>query len=157
MKNGVKLVISIAIPLLVGFAGSYFTRPAIDGWFQTIQKPSWQPPNWVFAPVWTTLYIMMGIALFLVWKKQHAGDQKRTAISLWIIQLVLNFMWSYLFFNRQQLGLALIEIIVLWIFILFTIIAFANISKPAAWLMVPYIAWVSFATLLTWSIYSLNT
>lgn len=156
MKNGWKLLISIALPLAVGFLGSYFTRPEIDTWYQSIEKPSWQPPSWVFGPVWTTLYIMMGIAFYLVWKAAPGNRYKKPAMIFWCLQLVLNFFWSYIFFNRHNLGLALAEIILLWIFILITIILFGRISKLAAWLMVPYISWVSFATILTYTIYSLN-
>jgi translocator protein len=156
MKNWIKLVISIAVPVAVGGVAGLFTRPEIDGWYQTLQKPSWQPPNWVFGPVWTTLYIMMGIALYLVWKSNAAATQKRTAITLWIVQLVFNFFWSFIFFRQHQLDWALGEIIVLWFFILLTIFSFARISKLAAWLLLPYISWVSFASILTYTIYQLN-
>ena len=156
MKNWIKLLISIAVPVAVGGVAGLFTRPEIDGWYQTLQKPSWQPPNWVFGPVWTTLYIMMGIALYLVWKSNAAATQKRTAITLWIVQLVFNFFWSFIFFRQHQLDWALGEIIVLWFFILLTIFSFARISKLAAWLLVPYISWVSFASILTYTIYELN-
>lgn len=156
MKNWIKLVISIALPVSVGMFGSLFTRPEIDGWYQTIEKPSWQPPNWVFGPVWTTLYIMMGIAFYLVWKNSAAVSKKRPAMVLWGVQLVLNFFWSFIFFRLHQIGWALAEIIVLWLAILLTIFAFARISRVAAWLMVPYISWVSFAGLLTYAIYQLN-
>ncbi len=156
MKNIWKLIISIAIPLAIGFLGSYFTRPEIDTWYQTIEKPSWQPPNWVFGPVWTTLYIMMGIAFFLVWKDESRGRNRKLAMIFWSMQLVLNFFWSWIFFNQHELGLALAEIIVLWIFIFITIVLFGKINKIAAWLMVPYISWVSFASLLTYTIYTLN-
>ena len=156
MKNWIKLVISIAVPVAVGGVAGLFTRPEIDGWYQTLQKPSWQPPNWVFGPVWTTLYIMMGIALYLVWKSNAEATLKRTAITLWIVQLVFNFFWSFIFFRQHQLDWALGEIIVLWFFILLTIFSFARISKLAAWLLVPYISWVSFASILTYTIYELN-
>lgn len=156
MKNWIKLVISIAIPVGVGMFGSLFTRPEIDGWYQTIEKPGWQPPNWVFGPVWTTLYIMMGIAFYLVWKSSATVGKKRPAMVLWGVQLVLNFFWSFIFFRLHQIGWALAEIIVLWLAILLTIFAFARISRVAAWLMVPYISWVSFAGLLTYAIYQLN-
>jgi translocator protein len=156
MKNWMKLVISIAIPLAVGGIAGLFTQPEIDKWYQTIEKPEWQPPNWVFGPVWTLLYIMMGIAMYLVWRSNGPVHKKRPAIILWIIQLVLNFFWSFIFFRQHQLGWALVEIVVLWFFILLTIFAFARISKLAAWLLVPYISWVSFASILTYTIYQLN-
>jgi tryptophan-rich sensory protein len=156
MKNWVRLFISIALPLGVGTIAGLFTTSEINGWFQTINKPSWQPPNWVFGPVWTVLYVMMGIAFYLVWKKEAPKGSKRMAITLWIIQLVFNFFWSFIFFKKHQLDWALGEILILWFFILLTILYFARISKLAAWLMVPYICWVSFASLLTFTIYELN-
>lgn len=157
MKNWIKLVVSIVLPLAVGAVAGMFTASEINGWFQTIEKPAWQPPNWVFGPVWTVLYILMGVALYLVWKKDAPKGVRRMAITLWIIQLVFNFLWSFIFFKEHQLDWALAEILVLWFFILLTILYFARISKVAAWLMVPYISWVSFASLLTFTIYELNT
>ena len=156
MKNWIKLVISIAIPVAVGSTAGLFTRPEIDGWYKALNKPEWQPPSWVFGPVWTFLYILMGIALYRIWKSNAPANRKRTAITLWGIQLIFNFFWSFIFFRQHQLDWALGEIIVLWIFILLTIFSFARISKLAAWLMVPYISWVSFASLLTYTIYQLN-
>lgn len=157
MKNWIRLIVSIGLPLAVGAVAGMFTSSEINGWFQSIEKPSWQPPNWVFGPVWTVLYILMGIAFYLVWKNDDAKNHKRMAITLWLIQLVFNFLWSFIFFKEHQLDWALGEILVLWFFILLTIIYFARISTLAAWLMVPYICWVSFASLLTFSIYELNT
>jgi translocator protein len=156
MKNWMKLALSIALPLAVGSIAGLFTRPEIDNWYKTIEKPDWQPPNWVFGPVWTLLYIMMGIALYLIWRSKAPVQKKRTAITLWVIQLVFNFFWSYIFFRQHQLDWALGEIIVLWFFILLTIFAFSRINKLAAWLLVPYISWVSFASILTYTIYQLN-
>jgi translocator protein len=156
MNNIIKLIIAIAIPLAIGALGSYFTMPAVNGWYQTINKPSWNPPNWIFAPVWTTLYVLMGIAFYLVWKSGNNSTTKRIAISFFIVQLALNSLWSVIFFNQRQLGWAFAEIILLWLFILFTIFAFANINKTAAWLLVPYISWVSFATILNYTIWQLN-
>ena len=156
MNNFFKLLISVAVPLLIGFGGSVFTTSEIGSWYQTIQKPAWNPPNWIFGPVWTTLYTLMGIALFLVWKKDPGSKLKRTAMILFAIQLILNFFWSIIFFNQHEIGWALVEIVILWFLILLTIIAFASIEKIAAWLMVPYIAWVSFATILNFTIWQLN-
>lgn len=157
MNKWIKLIVSIAVPVAVGVTSSLFTTPEINGWYKTINKPSWQPPNWLFGPVWTTLYIMMGIALYLIWNSNHIpARKKRHAIIVWVVQLILNFFWSFIFFNQHQFGWALAEIILLWIFILLTIFAFAKISKAAAWLLVPYISWVSFATILTYTIYELN-
>ena len=156
MNIAVKLIISIAIPLAVGTSAGFFTATAVDNWYQTINKPSWNPPNWVFAPVWTMLYVMMGIALFLVWKSDASDILKKTAFTLFAAQLILNFFWSFIFFNQHQPGWALVEIIFMWIFILLTIFTFAQVSKTAGWLLVPYISWVSFATILNYTIWQLN-
>ncbi|MBP6417685.1 MAG: tryptophan-rich sensory protein, partial [Chitinophagaceae bacterium] len=126
-------------------------------WYQTINKPSWNPPGWIFAPVWKTLYVMMGIALFLVWKSNAREGLKKNANTFFAIQLILNFFWSFIFFDQQQPGWALVEIIIMWIAILLTIFAFAKVNKTAAWLLVPYISWVSFATILNYTIWKLNS
>ncbi len=156
MSNIVKAIIAIAIPLMVGATSGFFTVTGVESWYQTIQKPSWNPPNWIFGPVWTTLYIMMGVALFLVWKEDTSEELKKIAFTLFAIQLILNFFWSFIFFNQQQPGWALVEIIAMWVFILLTIFAFAQVNKTAAWLLVPYISWVSFATILNYTIWQLN-
>ena len=156
MNNVIKLIISIAIPLLVGFGGSYFTVTGPGSWYTTIEKPEWNPPGWVFAPVWTTLYILMGIALFLVWKDKTHDPRKRAAIIFFCFQLLLNFAWSFIFFDQHLIGLALADIVLLWLAILITIFLFAKISRLAAWLLVPYICWVSFAGLLNFTIWTLN-
>jgi translocator protein len=156
MNNASKLIISIVIPVAVGATSGFFTATGVDSWYQTISKPSWNPPGWIFAPVWTTLYIMMGIALFLVWKSNTNESLKKKAISLFAVQLLLNFFWSIIFFNQEQPGWALADIIVMWLAILLTIFAFANVNKMASWLLVPYISWVSFATILNYTIWKLN-
>ena len=156
MNNSLKLIIAIAIPVAVGGVSGFFTATGVESWYQTINKPSWNPPGWIFGPVWTTLYIMMGVALFLVWKSDSSDILKKTAITLFTIQLVLNFFWSFIFFDQHQIGWALVEIIAMWIFILITIFAFGNVSKLAAWLLVPYISWVSFATILNYTIWKIN-
>lgn len=156
MKNWVKLIIALIIPQVVAASGAYFTVTGIGSWYQSLDKPSWNPPNWVFGPVWTTLYVLMGIALYLVWRSKATEKQKRWAITFWGIQLFLNFLWSFLFFGQEQILGALLEIIILWLFILLTIFAFARINKLAAWLLVPYISWVSFAAILNYTIWDLN-
>lgn len=156
MNNFLKLLVSVSVPLLIGFSSGFFTITDVGSWYQTIQKPAWNPPNWIFGPVWTTLYILMGIALFLIWKKEGNNKLKKAAIILFAIQLVLNFFWSIIFFNQHQIGWALVEIVILWLSILLTIFVFAKIDKIAAWLMVPYIAWVTFATILNFTIWQLN-
>lgn len=149
-------MIALALPQVAAISGVLFTVTGEGSWYRQINKPSWNPPGWVFGPVWTTLYILMGIALYLVWKSNANAAVKRPAITLWAIQLVLNFFWTVIFFGAQQPGWAFLEIIVLWISILLTILAFARIHKTAAWLMVPYLLWVSFATVLTATIWQLN-
>jgi translocator protein len=156
MQNAGKLIIALLIPLAVGGASGFFTASGVQTWYTTIQKPYWNPPNWIFGPVWTSLYIMMGIALFLVWKEECSGVLKKTAIALFAIQLILNFFWSLIFFGMHQPGWALVEIIAMWLAILATIFAFANVNKTAAWLLVPYIAWVSFATILNYTLWKIN-
>lgn len=150
------MLISLALPQLAGLSGVLFTDTGESSWFQQLQKPAWNPPSWLFGPVWTTLYILMGFAFYLVWKSDAPQKVKRPAMALWVVQLVLNFLWTLIFFGAHEPGWALVEIIVLWIAILLTIFAFARINKPAAWLMVPYISWVSFASILTATIWHLN-
>lgn len=156
MNNTIRLIISLAIPLAIGGISGFFTVSGVEGWYQTINKPSWNPPNSIFGPVWTTLYILMGIALFLVWKADTSIELKKIAVALFAVQLVLNFFWSFIFFQLHQPGWALVEIIAMWVFILLTIFAFAQVNKTAAWLLVPYISWVSFATILNYTIWKLN-
>jgi tryptophan-rich sensory protein len=151
-----KLIISILIPVLVGAISGYFTTSGVNGWYALANKPWFNPPNWIFAPVWSTLYVLMGIALFLVWKSTAATGIKQTAIVLFAVQLVLNFFWSLIFFKLQQPGWAFAEIILMWVMILLTILWFGKISSAAAWLLVPYICWVSFASVLNYSIWKLN-
>ena len=151
-----KLFISILIPLLVGGIATFFTISGVNGWYAMANKPSFNPPNWLFAPVWTALYIMMGIALFLVWKSEGDKTIQQTAFILFAVQLLLNFLWSFIFFYAKQPGWAFVDIIAMWIAILLTIIWFSKISTTASWLLVPYIFWVSFASLLNFYIWRHN-
>jgi len=151
-----KLIISILVPLLVGASAGFFTSSGVNGWYATASKPWFNPPNWIFAPVWTALYILMGIALFLVWKAETDKNIKQTAIILFSVQLTLNFFWSFIFFKLQLPGWAFAEIILMWIMIFITILWFGKISSAAAWLLVPYISWVSFASILNYAIWKLN-
>jgi len=151
-----KLVLSILIPLIAGFIGSIATMSSIPTWYASIIKPDWAPPNWVFGPVWTTLFILMGIALFLVWRKGLWRRDVKIAVIIFAVQLVLNVLWSVIFFGLQSLLGGLIEIVFLWIAILATIIAFYRISKPAGILLLPYIIWVTIASYLTYTVYLLN-
>ena len=157
LNNSIKLIIDIIIPVAVGAISGFFTSSNVNTWFPTIVKPSFNPPSWLFAPVWTTLYVMMGIALFLVWKNESvAKSLKQKAIIFFAIQMTLNFLWSFTFFEMHEIGWAVVNILLLWIFIIATIFSFAPISKTAAWLLVPYISWVSFASILNIAIWQLN-
>ena len=155
MKKIVKFLISIFIPLIIGFLGSFFTSSSVNTWFTTINKPSFNPPSFLFAPVWTTLYIMIGLSFYLVWTKNF-GKEKEKVIGVYSFQLFLNLLWSFLFFGLQSPLLGLINIIVLWLVILANIILFFRVSKKASYLLVPYLLWVSFATILNFSIFILN-
>jgi len=154
MKNTFKLIVSFLVCGGVGFLGSLFTTPAISDWYDFLMQPDITPPNWVFGVVWTILFFLMGVSLYLVWKE--TGKDKRRAIIIFFIQLVLNLLWSILFFGLQNPLLALIEIVVLFIAILATIVSFLKINKTAAFLLLPYLAWVGFATVLNYFFYVLN-
>jgi benzodiazapine receptor len=156
MKSILKLIISIAIPLSVGGLGGYFTSSSVKDWYTALQKPFFNPPAWLFGPVWTTLYVVMGISFFIVWKKNVFTLIKKKALTFYFLQLALNLLWSFIFFYKKQPGWAFAEIIILLISIATTTIYFFRISKTAGWLMVPYIAWVCFATILNYSIWMLN-
>lgn len=155
-KGILKLIGSIVICQLAGIIGAVFTGPAIQSWYITLNKPSFNPPNWVFGPVWTILYLLMGISLFLVWKK-YSGDQGiKIALAIFFFQLILNTTWSILFFGMRNPMAGLIEIVVLWIAILLTILSFYKISITASMLLIPYILWVSFASVLNFYLWRLN-
>ncbi len=151
-----KLVVSIIICLLAGFLGSIFTAPSIPGWYVTLIKPSFTPPNWVFAPVWTGLYVLMGISAFLVWRKGLDNRLVNSGLRVFILQLILNTLWSFLFFGLRSPLLGFLEIILLWICILLTILSFFRVSKAAAILLLPYILWTSFAAIFNFSLWRLN-
>ena len=150
-----KLLLLILLCQLAGLIGSVFTFSAIPNWYAGLVKPSFNPPNWLFGPVWTTLYTMMGVALFLIIEKGK-GSKKKIAIKIFTIQLALNALWSIIFFGFKLPGLAFLEIIILWIFIVLSIKKFWPISKTSAYLLIPYLLWVSFASVLNFSIFSLN-
>jgi len=156
INNFFKLVISILIAQGAGIIGSLFTTTSIDGWYAGIIKPALNPPNWIFGPVWTTLFVLMGIAAFLIWKMGLERREVKIALGIFLGQLVLNTFWSIVFFSWQSPGGALVVVILLWLAILTTIIAFYRLSKTAAWLLIPYILWVSFASYLNYSIWFLN-
>lgn len=145
----------IALSFLVSSLGGAATTTSVDTWYQTIQKPPFNPPDWIFAPVWISLFIMMAVAGWRVWRR--AGfSQERQAFALYGLQLLLNLTWSFLFFGLQQIGLALLEICFLLFAIIATTIAFWRIDRIAGLLFVPYMLWVSFATVLNASLWLLN-
>lgn len=156
-KNNIfKLIASVIIPFLAAGLGSIFTSRTVNTWYTTLQRPSFSPPNWIFGPVWTLLYFLMGVALYLIWIKGINTKKAKIAITFFGIQLGLNAVWSILFFGLNQPLWAFIELIFLWFAILGTIITFYRIDKKAAYLLIPYILWVSFAAILNFSIVLLN-
>lgn len=155
-KSIVRLVVSVALPLAVGGVASFFTASSVSTWFKSLNKPFFNPPAWLFGPVWTTLYIMMGIAFFIIWDSKAKDIIKQRAMKIYFIQLFFNFTWSFVFFYAQQPGWAVVNIVLLWLLIALTIFWFSRISKAAAWLLVPYILWVTFATALNYAIWQLN-
>ncbi len=151
------LVASIVICQGAGLIGSIFTTPAIPTWYEALRKPFFRPPNWLFAPVWITLFTLMGVSAFLVWRKGLDDPQVKIALTIFVIQLILNTAWSVIFFGlRSPLG-GLIVISVLWIAILLTILNFSKVSMAAGLLLLPYILWVSFAAVLNLFIWRLNS
>lgn len=154
IKNWPLLLFTILLSEGAGILGSFFTVASIPTWYATLTKPSFSPPGFVFGPVWTILYALMGISLYLVWVSKAIS--KSYAIKLFFVQLILNAVWSIIFFGLRSPGLAFIEIIALWVAIALTIKAFQHISKAASYLLYPYLAWVSFASILNFAIWILN-
>ncbi|NMB56759.1 tryptophan-rich sensory protein [Candidatus Beckwithbacteria bacterium] len=157
--NYLKLIVSLIIPLLIGFIGSAFTTPYIKTWYADLYKPFFNPPNWIFVPVWTGLFLLMGIALYLVWNEDLSKNKtkmKDMAIQIFGLQLIANVFWSFIFFTLQVPFVAFLEILFLWFLIFWTIESFWKINKTAAYLLFPYLAWVSFASILNLSIAFLN-
>lgn len=149
-----KLILSILLPQMAGAIGSFFTIQAIPTWYALLNKPSFSPPNWIFAPVWLALYLMMGISLYINWtsKKKMAKSNVR----LFFIHLFFNFIWTPVFFGAKNLGLALVIIVVIWILIVEMIRRFWSVNKAASLILIPYLLWVSFATLLNFTLWRLN-
>ncbi len=179
MKNTAKLIISILICEGAGIAGSFFTAPAIPTWYAFLRKPDFAPPNWLFAPVWITLFFLMGVSLYLVWVKNwkvqapenesakkawnpvseklwSGAWKEENAFGVFVLQLILNILWSVMFFGLKLPSIAFAEILMLWVAILYTIVNFYRISKLAAYLLIPYIVWVTIAAILNFSITRLN-
>lgn len=155
MKNIIKIIIAVWIPLLLWFIASQFTILYIESWYVYVAKPFFNPPSWIFWPVWTILYIMIGISFYLVWKDDFWKKKTRLLI-IYFLQLALNFAWSFSFFYFWNPLLGLINIIILLVFIWLNIKVFYDVKKSAGYLLIPYLLWVMFATVLNFSIFILN-
>ena len=151
-----KLIASIVLCQMAGVIGAVFTSSAVPTWYAALRKPPFTPPGWVFSPVWITLYLLMGFSAFLVWNKGWGDSRVRIALSLFVVQLVLNALWSLMFFGLRSPLAGLVDIVALWVFILLTTIYFFKVSCTAGTLLMPYILWVSFAAILNFSIWRLN-
>jgi translocator protein len=156
MATAIKLLISLVVPVAVGGLSGFATSRGVQTWYPSLVKPPFNPPSWVFGPVWTTLYLAMGFAAFLVWQRGLNNAPVRLALVFFLVQLALNGLWSILFFGMQSPGLAFAEILVLWLFIGITIVLFWRVSPAAGMILLPYEAWVSFAAVLNASIWILN-
>ncbi|MGQ9695829.1 MAG: TspO/MBR family protein [Thermodesulfobacteriota bacterium] len=152
----IKLIISILLCQLAGVIGSFFTTPAIPTWYQTLIKPFFTPPNWIFAPVWISLYFLMGLSLFLVWTKKEEDSRAGKAIIIFFVQLILNALWSISFFGFRSPFLGFLNIVLLWLAILWTMQKFLKISNAGGLLLLPYFLWVSYAAVLNFSLWILN-
>ncbi len=156
VRRGVEDVALVAAPVVVGGISGLLTSGQIGTWYRTLDRPDWNPPDWVFGPVWTTLYVLMGFALRTAVRAPAAERARLLAVGLFALQLALNFGWSWIFFVEHELGLAVVEIVALWLAIAATIVAFGRIRPIAGALLIPYIAWVTFASALTVAIWQLN-
>lgn len=157
MNKTLKIIAALIVCLSVGYSASVVTRPSIETWYVTLEKPIFNPPNWIFMPVWTLLYIFMAVAAGLVWDKiKVQSEEVKKALLFFLIQLILNAIWSYLFFGLKNPMLALVEIILLWLMIYETYLKFIKINKISGYLLIPYLAWVAFAAILNASIWWLN-
>jgi len=155
-KDLIKLILSLLFCQLAGFIGSLVTAPSIPIWYASLEKPSFSPPNWVFSPVWITLYALMGISLYLLWREDRTEPKVKIALFFFIIQLILNVSWSMVFFGLRLPFLAFLEIILLWAVILLTILTSLKVSKVAGYLLFPYLLWVAFAAVLNYFLWFLN-
>jgi len=149
-------LVSLVITLSIAFVSSLVTRPQVEGWYKTLAKPTFNPPPSLFGPVWITLYVMIAIAAYLVWQFRDSSRTYTVAASIYLVQLALNFSWSIVFFGLHGIGAALVVILFLWVSIILNIRWFNKFSSQAAWLLAPYLLWVTFACMLNLSIYLLN-
>lgn len=155
-RNWLALAIAIAVPMVAGGLGSLSTYPAVRTWYPRLQKPPWTPPSWIFAPVWTTLYALMGVASWMVWKEGWDRPKVRTAEALFAGQLLLNALWTPLFFGLKAFVVALAILVALWVSIVATIVQFYRIRPAAGLLLIPYLLWVSYASTLNAGVWWLN-
>jgi tryptophan-rich sensory protein len=178
-NEAIKLSVSIIICELAGVIGAIFTTPEISGWYVGLKKPFFNPPSWIFGPVWTILFVLMGVSLYLVWQKKFeiknqiynsnkkawnkwseklwTGSWKKiNIIIIFCVQLLLNILWSIIFFRMHNLGFAFFELLILWVAIIYTMLNFYRVSKTSSYLLIPYFLWVSFAGILNFAIWMIN-
>lgn len=154
-RNIAVLAACVAVPLAVGLLSGLATASGVEDWYPGLRKPAFNPPNWVFGPMWTLLYVLMGISLYWIWTAPR-GRARARALIVFAIQLALNCAWSFLFFAFHKIGIALVEIALIWCAVLLMIFVFRQVHKPAALLQVPYLLWVTFATVLNAALWRLN-
>lgn len=152
----VRLATAVVACELIGGSGAFFTAAAIPTWYATLARPAFAPPNWIFGPVWSTLFLLMGVAAWLVWERGWQRREVRVALGMFAAQFALNILWSALFFGLHNPGAAFAEIVVLWCAIVAAIVTFGRVSRPAVWLLAPYLAWVTFAAYLNLMLWLLN-
>lgn len=155
MPKSLKLIIAILLPMVLGGFSGFLTANSINDWYVTLNQPSFNPPNWVFGPVWTTLYLIMGISLYRIWRLPATEERNKT-IKIFALQMTLNFFWSLIFFKWHLIGLALLEIIFMWIAIAMMIHHFRKLDAAAGYMNIPYLLWVSFASVLNGAYFILN-
>jgi translocator protein len=156
LREYIKFIVSLILPQVAGGIGALFTRETVGTWYAALEKPSFNPPPWIFAPVWISLYILMGLSAFVVWRRGWDKPGVKTALGIFSVQLVVNSLWSWMFFGRESILGGLIILGVLWILILSTIVKFLKVSRLAGLLLIPYFLWVTFAGVLNTSLYFLN-
>lgn len=155
MNKFLKILVAVSLPLLVGSIAGLATSPNIKSWYAYLQKPVFSPPNWIFGPMWSLLYILMGVGLYMIWESEKS-DLRRRALIVFFVQLAFNFAWSFIFFEFRLIGVAFIEILLVWISVAAMIYTFYPVNKKAALLQIPYILWVTFASLLNGAVWALN-
>ncbi len=156
MKKFFTIAFFVGVSQLAGIIGSFFTVSSVSGWYSTLNKPFFNPPSWVFGPVWISLYFMMGVASYLVYERIGKDDLAKRSLVVFFIHLFFNASWSVMFFGLESPGVAFVNIVILWGLILFLVLVFFRVSRVAGYLFVPYLLWVSFAGVLNFSIWWLN-